>query len=203
MGLLVMWIADNVYEVKSRSVSMFVYTTDDSPICFDTGISEGPVKREFDALGFKPEHVKYVFLTHTDRDHVGGLNLFKNADVYLSIDEEQMVNRTTPRFLGFVYNPPLKKSYTLLKNRDIVQAGQTKIEALATPGHTPGSMSYLVNDSILFVGDTLALKDGKVRPFSRLHLGDMIHMDIATQTESVKKLAQLKNISLMVTAHTG
>jgi hypothetical protein len=28
-------------------------------------------------------------------------------------------------------------------------------------------------------------------------------MDIATQTESVKKLAQLKNISLMVTAHTG
>ena len=33
-------------------------------------------------------------------------------------------------------------------------------------GHTPGSMSYLMNDSILFVGDTLALKGGKVRPFS-------------------------------------
>jgi glyoxylase-like metal-dependent hydrolase (beta-lactamase superfamily II) len=198
-----MWIADNVYEVKSRAVSMFLYMADDSPICFDTGISEEPIKREFDALGFKPEHVKHVFLTHTDRDHVGGLNLFKNADVYLSIDEEQMVNKTTPRFLGLVHNPPLKKSYTLLKNGDIVQAGQTKIEALTTPGHTPGSMSYLVNDSILFAGDTLRLKDGKVRPFSRLHLGDRIHMDITTQTESVRKLAQLKNISLMVTAHTG
>jgi hydroxyacylglutathione hydrolase len=182
---------------------MFVYAADDLPICFDTGISEDTVKIGFDALGFKPEYVKYVFLTHSDRDHVGGLNLFKNADVYLSIDEEQMVNKTTPRFLGFVHNPPLKKTYRLLKNGDIVQAGQTKIEALATPGHTPGSMSYLVNDSILFVGDTLTLREGKVRPFSKLHLRDMTHMDIATQTESVKKLAKLKNISLMVTAHTG
>jgi len=182
---------------------MFIYTAEDSPICFDTGISEDTVKRAFDALGFKPEDVLYVFLTHTDRDHVGSLNLFKNADVYLSFDEEQMVNKTTPRFLGFVYNPPLKKAYRLLKNEDIVQAGQTKIEALATPGHTPGSMSFLVNDSILFTGDTLILKDGKVRPLSRLHIRDMMHMDIATQTESVKKLAKLKNISLMVTAHTG
>lgn len=182
---------------------MFVYTAADPPICFDTGISEDDVKRGFDTLGFEPEHVKYVFLTHTDRDHVGGLNLFKNADVYLSIDEEQMIDRTTPRFLGFVYTPPLKKIYTPLKNGDIVQAGEVKIEALATPGHTPGSMSYLVNSSILFVGDTVILRKGAARHFSRLHLRDLTHMDIATQTESVKKLAQLKNISLMATAHTG
>ncbi len=182
---------------------MFVCTATDPPICFDTGISEDAVKRGFDTLGFKPAHVKYVFLTHTDRDHVGGLNLFKNANVYMSIDEEQMVNRTTPRFLGFAYNPPLKKTYMLLKNGDIVEAGDTKIEAIATPGHTPGSMSYLVSSSILFVGDTVILREGKARHFSRLHLRDLMHMDIATQTESVKKLAQLKNISLMATAHTG
>ncbi|MGZ4949752.1 MAG: MBL fold metallo-hydrolase [Halobacteriota archaeon] len=198
-----MWIADNVYEIKSRAVSMFVFTAADPPICFDAGISEEPVKRGFNALGFKPEHVKCVFLTHTDRDHVGGLDLFKNADVYLSIDEEQMINGTTPRFLGFVYNRALKKPYKVLKNGDIVQAGDTKIEALATPGHTPGSMSFLVNSSILFVGDTLVLKEGKVRHFSKLHMRDLTHMDIATQTESVRKIAQLKNISLMVTAHTG
>ena len=198
-----MWIADNVFEIKSRIVSMFVYTAADTPICFDTGIRKEDIKRGFDALSFKPEHVKHVFLTHTDNDHVGGLNLFKNANVYLSIDEEQMIDRTTPRFLGFRYNPPLKKSYTLLKNGDIVQAGDAKIEALATPGHTPGSMSYLVNGSILFVGDTIILREGKARHFSRLHLRDLMHMDIATQTESVKKLAQLKNISLMATAHNG
>jgi hydroxyacylglutathione hydrolase len=182
---------------------MFVYAADDTLICFDTGISEDTVSRGFDESGLTPEHVKHVFLTHTDNDHVGGLNLFKNADVYLSIDEEQMITRTTPRFFGFVYNPPLKNPYSLLKDGDIVQAGKTRIEALATPGHTPGSMSYLVNGSFLFVGDAVALKEGKVRRSSRRHLRDLSHMDLATQTESVKKLAKLENISLMATAHTG
>jgi hydroxyacylglutathione hydrolase len=197
------WIADNVYEIKSRVVSMFVYTADDAPICFDTGISEDTVSRGFDELGFKPEGVKHVFLTHTDNDHVGGLNLFKNADVYLSIDEEQMINRTTPRFVGFVYNPPLKKTYTLLKDGEVIQAGKTRVQAIATPGHTPGSMSYLVNNSFLYVGDAVALKEGKVRRSSRLHLRDLSHKDLAKQTESVKRLAKLANISLMATAHTG
>jgi hydroxyacylglutathione hydrolase len=197
------WIADNVYEIKSRVVSMFVYTADDAPICFDTGISEDTVSRGFDELGFKPEDVKHVFLTHTDNDHVGGLSLFKNADVYLSIDEEQMINRTTPRFVGFVYNPPLKKTYTLLKDGDIIKTGKTRVEAIATPGHTPGSMSYLVDNSFLYVGDAVALKEGKVRRSSRLHLRDLSHMDLAKQTESVKRLAKLANISLMATAHTG
>jgi len=81
--------------------------------------------------------------------------------------------------------------------------GKTSVEAIATPGHTLGSMSYLVNDSILFVGDTVMLKEGKVRPLSKQFSRDKVHMDIARQTESIKELAQLENISLMVTAHTG
>jgi glyoxylase-like metal-dependent hydrolase (beta-lactamase superfamily II) len=189
---------------------MFVYATDRGLICFDSGLSEGGVKREFDELGLNPEFVTNVFLTHTDRDHVGGLNLFKNAKLYLSFDEEQMIDKRTPRFLGFVHNAPLGKPYRLLKDGDIVQAGEAKIEAIATPGHTPGSMSYLVDESTLFTGDTVPLKEGKVRAFSKLRLLDLIRlrslaasMDAATQAESVRRLAKLQNISLMATAHTG
>jgi hydroxyacylglutathione hydrolase len=203
-------IADNVYEVKSKVASMFVYATDQGLICFDSGWSEGAVKREFDRLNLSPGLVTNVFLTHADRDHVGGLNLFKNAELYLSFDEEQMIDKRTPRFLGFVHNAPLKKAYQLLKDGDIVRAGGTKIEAIATPGHTPGSMSYLVDGSVLFTGDTVPLKEGKVHSFSKLRRSDMIRlrslvasMDTATQAESVTRLAKLQNISLMATAHTG
>jgi glyoxylase-like metal-dependent hydrolase (beta-lactamase superfamily II) len=198
-----MWIADNVFQIKTRWVSMFVYVAGRSPICFDAGIREGPIKRAFDDLGLALNQVSSVFLTHTDRDHVGGLSLFTSADVYLSVDEEQMVNGTTPRGLRFVHNAPLKRGYKLLGDGDVVRAGRTQIKALATPGHTPGSMSYLVDDSFLFVGDTVALLHGKVRAFSRRRLGDRIHMDITTQTASIRKLAQLKDVSLMATAHTG
>jgi len=64
-------------------------------------------------------------------------------------------------------------------------------------------MSYLVNDSILVVGDALALRKGKVRRFARLALGSLIHMDLTTQQESIKKLAKLRDVSMMLTAHTG
>ena len=182
---------------------MFLYKADDFLICFDTGFNEDSIKKEFDRLGFDPKNVRYIFLTHSDRDHTGGLNLFKNAKLYLSADEEQMIRKKTPRFFGFSYNRPINKVYTTLKDGDVIQAGETRITAIATPGHTPGSMSYLVNDSILVVGDALALRKGKVRRFARLALGSLIHMDLTTQQESIKKLAKLRDVSMMLTAHTG
>lgn len=196
-------VADNVYEVKSRMVSMFIYKADDLLLCFDAGFNEDRVKKGFAELGFNPKDVRYVFLTHTDRDHVGGLNLFKNAELYLSSDEEQMINRSTPRFFGMAYNPPIRRRYNLLRDGDVIHAGEVRVEALSTPGHTPGSMSYLVNDSVLFVGDTLVLQKGKVRPFSKFHLRDAMHMDRTAQSDSIRRLAKLTNVSLMLTAHTG
>ncbi len=196
-------IADNVYEIKSRFVSMFAYDTGEFLICFDAGLNETTVQSGFDQLGFNVEDVRHVFLTHTDRDHVGGLPLFKHAALYLSIDEEQMITRRTPRFFGVTFNSPIRREYTLLKDGDVIKAGQTRIKALSTPGHTPGSMSYVVNDTILFAGDTLVLKNGKVRPFSKLHIRDAMHMDKPTQAESIRKLAHLPNVSLVLTAHSG
>ena len=72
---------------------MFLYKADDFLICFDTGFNEDSIKKEFDRLGFDPKNVRYIFLTHSDRDHTGGLNLFKNAKLYLSADEEQMIRK--------------------------------------------------------------------------------------------------------------
>ncbi|MGZ4934169.1 MAG: MBL fold metallo-hydrolase [Halobacteriota archaeon] len=196
-------IAENVYEIKSKFVSMFVYDADEFLICFDARFNENTVRSGFDQLGFDIEDVRHVFLTHTDRDHVGGLRLFKRAELYLSVDEEQMITRKTARFFGTTFNPPIKREYTLLKDGDTIQAGATHIKALSTPGHTPGSMSYVVNNSILFVGDTLTLRNGRVRPFSKLHIRDAMHMDRAAQAQSIRKLAHVPHVSLMLTCHSG
>ena len=66
------------------------------------------------------------------------------------------------------------------------------------PGHTAGSISYLVNGVILFVGDTFKLVDGKVRS-----LRSYINMDTRDQEESIRKLAALENIQMALTAHWG
>jgi glyoxylase-like metal-dependent hydrolase (beta-lactamase superfamily II) len=41
-----------------------------------------------------------------------------------------------------------------LKDGDVLEVGKLKIEVLHTPGHTPGSVCYLVEGN-LFSGDTL------------------------------------------------
>ena len=43
--------------------------------------------RRVEALGFKPEDVRYIVVTHLDLDHAGGLGDFPNAQVHVFADE--------------------------------------------------------------------------------------------------------------------
>ncbi len=156
------------------------------------------MQKELKRLPIAPASVTHLFLTHTDMDHAGGLALFPNAHVYLSEDEKQMIDGTTSRFLRVVHSARINRPYTLLADGDVVMVGSIKVQAIATPGHTPGSMSYLVDDGILFTGDSLRLQNGQVYAFYRL-----VNMDTASQEQSIYKLAGLQNVALLCTAHTG
>ncbi|WP_425803036.1 MBL fold metallo-hydrolase [Desulfitobacterium sp. Sab5] len=138
-----------------------------------------------------------LFLTHSDYDHSGGIDLFPNAKIYLPKAEEQMITRITPRRF-WIYNWPIKRKYEMVSDNDITNLGPTKVQAILTPGHTPGSTCYLINNSMLFTGDNLRLNNGKAQPFSALQ-----NMDTKTQKESLKKLALLKNVEILCTAHSG
>lgn len=47
--------------------------------------------------------------------------------------------------------------YAPLEDGDIVRVGSAGLRALHTPGHTPESACYLLNERVLFTGDTLFL----------------------------------------------
>jgi hydroxyacylglutathione hydrolase len=191
-------VAENVYAVRVGDVNMFIYADGDHAIAVDAAYPGDALREEFQRLPITPQSVTHLFLTHGDVDHTGGLDLFPNAQVYLSRDEEQMVDGTIPRLFGFYHSPRIERAYTLLAGGDVISVGTIEVQAIATPGHTPGSLSYLVNDTVLFTGDTLTLQNGLVHTFYRL-----LDMDMATQGESIKKLARLQNVSLLCTAHTG
>ncbi len=85
-----------------------------------------------------------VLLTHCHHDHTNGLTEILNiydAQVHLLKPEAQ--------FWGHKLNKP-----TLHHGGDTIQLGNTKIELLHTPGHTPGSVCYSL-DGHLITGDTL------------------------------------------------
>jgi len=190
-------IVDNVFSIKDSFVNMFLIKDSDQYIAIDAGNSLDHLAGEFKKLNIDPGQVTAVFLTHTDADHVAALKLFTNAKVYFSRPEEQMINGQKSKFL-FFGNHIYTKNYTLLDDQQILEVGKIKIEGILTPGHTSGSMCYLINDKYLFIGDALKLKSGKVSEFNHF-----FNMDSKISHVSIKKITHLPGTQYIFTAHYG
>ncbi|MBA3426629.1 MAG: MBL fold metallo-hydrolase [Rubrobacteraceae bacterium] len=52
---------------------------------------------------------------------------------------------------------PVSYAFSALGNGDEIRIGSARLEAVLTPGHTPESMSYLLEGRAIFTGDTLFL----------------------------------------------
>lgn len=189
-------ITENLYVVNTDTVDFYLLRDGESIICFDAGYRPLVIKRELRSLGLDPCRVTHVFLSHADIDHTAGLRVFRNAVVYLSADEERMI-RGARSIRNAIRSPRIRRAYHLLSDNAVVAAGSHRVRAIATPGHTPGSMAYLVDGTYLFLGDTCKLKDGQA------YAGKHYTMDYEMQKESIRKLAQLQNVDWVFTAHSG
>jgi hydroxyacylglutathione hydrolase len=154
-------VSQNIFAVKSGVANLFLYSDGLRRVCFDSGQNAEDSAAGMRTLGIDPETVSAVFLTHSDFDHSGGLGAFPKAELYLSADEEQMVKGQTPRFV-LSYNAPLPRRYHLIRDGETIPVGGVMVKMIATPGHTPGSSSYLVNGETLFAGDTLRIENRKI-----------------------------------------
>ena len=136
-------------------------------------------------------------LTHSDGDHVAGISLFKNSVVYLSKQEEQLLNGEKSRF--FIFGNKIdSEKYEFIKDQQVYTIAGIKIQGILTPGHTPGAMCYLINDTLLFTGDALRLNMGKVEKFYSL-----FNMNSETAALSIGKITRIPGVRYMFTAHNG
>ena len=89
-----------------------------------------------------------ILLTHGHSDHTGGVakmqEKFPGVPVYISGKESLGIGRIFPALEGC----------TFYDEGDTVQVGGLTIQDLATPGHSLGSVTLLVEDA-MFSGDTL------------------------------------------------
>ncbi len=189
-------VVPGLYAVKDGYVNFYLIQGQDTYIAVDAGMDPDRIRRELERLDIDPEQVGAVFLTHSDVDHIGGLSVFPRAKIYLPAQEEQMINGQTPRFL-FTRNK-LAHPHELIGDNQVIEVGDHRVRAILTPGHTPGSTCFLINDTYLFTGDSMSLIDGEVREFNEL-----FNMDTQTQRVSLGKLSGFSPAALMFTAHYG
>jgi len=196
-------IVDNIFALKDTYVlqddfvNAFIIQDSTQYVVIDCANSPAIVAEQMEKLGINPDNVVAVFLTHTDGDHIGALSLFDKAKLYMSKEEEQMINGTKSKFLWFGNWLP-RTDYILLDDREAVQIGNLKFEAFVVPGHTSGMTAYLMNDKYLFIGDIASLKNGKVAPFPSL-----FNMDTKQAMKSQEIIRDLPTAEYIFTGHYG
>jgi glyoxylase-like metal-dependent hydrolase (beta-lactamase superfamily II) len=187
---------EDVYVIQDSFVNLFLIRSDGHYIAIDAGNKADHIRQELGKFNIKENEVVAVFLTHTDTDHTAGLSLFPKATIYISEAEAQMIDGRTPRF-WFIHTP-FDYQPELVEDGQIINISGLKVQGILIPGHTPGSMSYLINDKYLFTGDSMSLAKGQVNLFN-----DFFNMDTEAQRTSLKSLANLSGVEYIFTAHYG
>lgn len=151
---------------------------------FKLGLGDGhgktPLVELMDRAGLDPLAVKWIALTHAHWDHTGAIRDLARARIHLSRAEQKaywnlegyLAKGAMPhhlevpegRFAPFDFDGPPVLGF--LASHDLF--GDGSVVALPTPGHTPGSTSYLVRGDggkqWLFIGDTTWTVQGVTRP---------------------------------------
>lgn len=105
----------------------------------------------------------YVIETHAHADHVTSSQLIKQdypqvrVAISSGILDVQSVFRNIFG-LGAEFAVDGSQFDYLVNDGDLLRAGSLQVRALATPGHTPACMSFIIGDRI-FVGDSLFMPD--------------------------------------------
>ena len=126
-------LAGNIYFVGTYKASSHLIDTGDGLILIDTGYAETAdvIVESIATLGFDIKDVKYILHSHGHYDHTFGtpkLLTLTNAETFMAEADLKYINGWKPDHY--------------YKDGQIIELGNTRIECVATPGHTEGTFSF-------------------------------------------------------------
>jgi hydroxyacylglutathione hydrolase len=149
------------------------------------------------ALGKSPEEIALIINTHEHPDHIGGNSYFKTkvnpefachvaAVPWIEDLDRQYRERPIHGFYTLT-GQPVEIQRQLREGDEIDLGGDTTLQVIFTPGHSPGSISlFCPQERTLLVGDAL-------QPLGGLPL----YLDLAQTRHSLEKLLKLPGVDKM------
>ena len=158
---------DNLYLLGTTFVGMFVLKTSDGLIAWDALNSDEDMRTIFEPgmkqLGLNPADIKLMIVTHGHFDHFGGAkymqDTYKTPVALSAVDWDTML-KTPGRANG--PTPPARDR--VLADGEEIKIGDTTVRVVLTPGHTPGTISSIVNVKDAGQMRTMAMWGGTAFP---------------------------------------
>ncbi len=130
--------------------------------------------------------IEHVLDTHLHADHIsGGRELARVAGASYHVNPADVQGA--------------RYSYTALTDGGRITFGSSTLEVVHSPGHTPGSTSFLLDDTVLFTGDII-MKESIGRP----DLGGMSEAWAGDLYETLfRRFARFSDDILVLPAHSA
>lgn len=204
-------IAGNLYYVGTYDLASYLIATDKGNILINTGLADSlpVIKNNIKKLGFTYTDIKILLLNQAHYDHLGAMADIKKetgAKLYADgADAEVLKSGGKSDYemgkYGITFKPVAPD--VILKDRQAVTLGNTKLILLHHPGHTKGSCSYLLETrdkdrsyKVLIANMPSIITD---HPFSEVSAYPGIAQDYAYTLREMKKL----DFDIWVAAHAG
>ena len=138
-------VFDNLYWIGTRQHSSWALRTSEGIIIIDTNFAWATQPEIIDGLttlGLNPRDIKYVIISHAHGDHDQGAaelqSRFGAKVVMGAPDWESTLQRPATAAGGVP-----KRDIAVGPEGSSLTLGDTTVTIVATPGHTPGTLSYV------------------------------------------------------------
>lgn len=144
----------NTWYVGTQGLSSLLIETSDGLVLVDGGLPQSAEKivANVRQLGFDPEAIKTILVSHAHFDHAGGIAAIQRltkAAVYTSragvatlstgqLQEDDPQYNYGDSSTSF----PAIRNVDSVENGEMLTLGDVEIQSVYTPGHTPGGMSW-------------------------------------------------------------
>ena len=144
-------VIGNLYSVGTYDLGCFLIATDEGHLLINTGLADSTalIRENIESLGFRFDDIRILLTMQAHYDHAAAFAEIKEATgarMWATAADAPLLRdggASDPHFQGEYTFAPVAVD-RVLRDGEVIALGGVRLTVVETPGHTPGSATYLM-----------------------------------------------------------